>query len=213
MRVTSRRMQRVALPATMQSASSDYGTPEWLKKWAKEHYGPFDLDPAATAATSLGKRFYSRRDGGLTKPWTGLVYCNPPHARALGESPDPWLRKAVEEIDAGRCRGALMLVPARTDTAAFHEVIWARAHIVYLIRGRLRFVKKGTTNAATFPSMLVVFGPHRRTDAQPRFRVLVQPAKAAANVNGRRPRVKIGEVPARYTVARGAAKRRKKAPR
>lgn len=47
-----------------------------------------------------------------------------------------------------------MLIPARTDTRAFHEYIYHKAEIRF-IRGRLKF--GGSRNSAPFPSMLVIF--------------------------------------------------------
>ena len=48
-----------------------------------------------------------------------------------------------------------MLIPARTDTRAFHEYIYHKAEIRF-IRGRLKF--GGAKNSAPCPSMVVVFG-------------------------------------------------------
>jgi hypothetical protein len=55
-----------------------------------------------------------------------------------------------------------MLLPARTDTKAFHAWIWdehrhrPRPGVeLRLLRGRLRFV--GASACAPFPSMVVVF--------------------------------------------------------
>ena len=47
-----------------------------------------------------------------------------------------------------------MLIPARTDTRAFHDYIYNKAEIRF-IRGRLKF--GGSKNAAPFPSMIVIF--------------------------------------------------------
>ena len=55
--------------------------------------------------------------------------------------------------------GALvvLLIPARTDTEAFHEYILPHAEIRFL-RGRLRFECAGKQkDAAPFPSMIVIF--------------------------------------------------------
>ena len=49
---------------------------------------------------------------------------------------------------------AVMLIPARTDTKAFHDYIYGKAEIRF-IRGRLRF--GGSKNSAPFPSMVVIF--------------------------------------------------------
>lgn len=49
-----------------------------------------------------------------------------------------------------------MLIPARTDTKAFHEFIYHKAEIRF-IKGRIKF---GDAKAsAPFPSMIVVFKP------------------------------------------------------
>lgn len=47
-----------------------------------------------------------------------------------------------------------MLIPARTDTKAFHEYIYGKAEIRF-VRGRLKF--GGSKNPAPFPSMVVIF--------------------------------------------------------
>ena len=48
----------------------------------------------------------------------------------------------------------VMLLPARTDTAWFHDYIYGKAEIRF-IRGRLKFV--GSKNSAPFPSMVCIF--------------------------------------------------------
>lgn len=47
-----------------------------------------------------------------------------------------------------------MLIPARTDTKAFHEYIYGKAELRF-VRGRLKF--GGCNNSAPFPSMVIVF--------------------------------------------------------
>ena len=76
---------------------------------------------------------------------------NPPYGREIGL----WVRKAFEASRQGAT--VVCLVPARTDTAWWHE--WAmRGHIRFL-RGRLRFTdEQGTPQgSAPFPSAIVIF--------------------------------------------------------
>lgn len=47
-----------------------------------------------------------------------------------------------------------MLLPARTDTAWFHDYVYGKAEIRF-IRGRIKF--GGSKNAAPFPSMVAIF--------------------------------------------------------
>ena len=52
-----------------------------------------------------------------------------------------------------------MLIPARTDTIAFHEYILGKAAEIRFIKGRLKFEinRKANSDPAPFPSMIVIF--------------------------------------------------------
>jgi site-specific DNA-methyltransferase (adenine-specific) len=84
------------------------------------------------------------------------VFCNPPYGRAIGE----WMRKAWESAQRG-AEVVVCLVPARTDTAWWHDYATRAAEVRYL-RGRLKF--GGANNGAPFPSALLVF---RNTNCGP----------------------------------------------
>lgn len=73
---------------------------------------------------------------------------NPPYGRTIGA----WMRKAYEESLKGAV--VVCLVPARTDTAWWHD--YAAKGKVRFLRGRLKF--EGAKANAPFPSALVVFG-------------------------------------------------------
>lgn len=81
------------------------------------------------------------------------VFCNPPYGREIAK----WVHKCYSE---SKRPGTIvvMLIPARTDTAYFHDIIKNNAEIRFL-RGRLKF--GNSKNAAPFPSMIVIF--NRRT--------------------------------------------------
>lgn len=122
----------------------------------------FTLDPCALPETAKCPTYFTPDDDGLSRPWIapggGAVFCNPPYSRRTKNKPgqEDWIKKAAEE---GSRPGAVvvMLIPARTDTLAFHEYIYHKAEI-RLIKGRLRFRVNGIAgDAAPFPSMLVIF--------------------------------------------------------
>ena len=52
----------------------------------------------------------------------------------------------------------MLLIPARTDTAYFHDYIYGKAEIRF-IRGRLRFTddEGNAADPAPFPSMVVIY--------------------------------------------------------
>ena len=94
---------------------------------------------------------FTHEDDGLTLPWHGVVFVNPPYGSTLGL----WVAKARREVEEGRARTVVALLPARPDTAYWHEHVAGRA-VVYFLRGRLRF--SDGEQAAPFPSALVVYG-------------------------------------------------------
>jgi len=109
----------------------------------------FTIDVCATHENAKCKRHYTKEQDGLSQDWTGeTVWCNPPYGREMPK----WIQKCAAHGDAGGV--AVMLIPARTDTKAFHEFIYGKAEVRF-IRGRLHF--GGSKHGAPFPSMVVIF--------------------------------------------------------
>lgn len=111
----------------------------------------FTLDVCATPENAKCDSFYTKEQDGLSQPWKGVVWCNPPYGKQIGS----WVRRGFFASLSGNT--VVMLLPARTDTRWFHEYIYGKAEIRF-IRGRLKF--GGSKNSAPFPSMVVVFMPH-----------------------------------------------------
>lgn len=110
----------------------------------------FTLDPCSTDENAKCTKHYTKEQDGLAQDWTGeTVFCNPPYGREMPK----WIAKCAEHGMKGGGI-AVMLIPARTDTKAFHEYIYGKAEIRF-IKGRLKF--GGSKNSAPFPSMVVVF--------------------------------------------------------
>lgn len=133
----------------MFSSKSDlWSTPDdFFAELDKEFH--FTLDVCATADNAKCDDYYTEAMDGLSLKWDGIVWCNPPYGRNINK----WIKKAVNAA----LRGAtvVMLLPARTDTKWFHELVYRRAEIRF-VRGRLKF--GGSNNAAPFPSMICIFG-------------------------------------------------------
>lgn len=105
----------------------------------------FETDVCAIAENAKCERFFSPEQDGLRQEWTGVCWCNPPYGRGIGQ----WVEKAA------RSRATVvMLLPARVDTAWFHDWCLPYGKVTF-VRGRLRF--GGSKWNATFPSMIVVF--------------------------------------------------------
>lgn len=100
------------------SATDLWATPQsFFDELNKEFQ--FTLDPCATAENAKCCTFYTKEDDGLKQDWGGqIVFCNPPYGRKIKD----WVRKCYEESKKPNTV-VVMLIPARTDTAYFHEYI------------------------------------------------------------------------------------------
>lgn len=131
------------------SATDDWATPQDVFDRLSSQWGPFDLDVCASSSNAKCRRFFTKEDDGLSKEWRGRCWMNPPYGRTIGA----WMKKAYEESLRG-AQVVVCLVPARTDTAWWHD--YAAKGQVTFIRGRIKF--GGHRNSAPFPSAVVVFG-------------------------------------------------------
>lgn len=129
------------------SASEEWATPSDVYAALDAEFG-FDFDPCPLGGD---------RDGTSTLfcEWIGKrVFCNPPYGPGIRQFLD-----RAREADV-----AVFLIPARTDTRWFHELVLPNAKEIRFIKGRLKF--GGAKYNAPFPSMIVVFQkettcPHR----------------------------------------------------
>lgn len=111
----------------------------------------FDLDPCADETNHKCNTYFTKEDDGLSKDWgVHRVFCNPPYGRVMPK----WVKKCFEESKKPDTL-VVMLIPARTDTAYFHDYIYKKAKDVRFLRGRLHFNEN--KNSAPFPSMIVIF--------------------------------------------------------
>lgn len=129
------------------SASSEWETPRWLFEALNERFD-FTLDVCATRRNAKCDRFFSPEDDGLSRPWYGRCWMNPPYGKGIGV----WVAKAKEE--AGKGALVVGLLPARTDT------LWWQTHVqgaadVRFLAGRLKF--EGAKSSAPFPSAIAVW--------------------------------------------------------
>ena len=96
------------------SRSNNWGTPLDVVESARVVLGSIDLDPASSKRWNKDIRasqIYTARDDGLTKPWRGSVFANPPGGRGGGIASLAlafWL-KLLEEIELGNCDHAIFV--------------------------------------------------------------------------------------------------------
>lgn len=142
-------------------SSDEWATPPTFVQKLEQEFGPFDLDVCCRVETAKAPKFYTKLEDGLRSPWFGRVWLNPPYSH-----PTPWLRRAAEQTATGSCDLVVALLPARTETRWFHDIVLATHAEVRFVRGRLRFHGwEGTPiPAPRNPSFLAIWRHDRLTD-------------------------------------------------
>jgi len=134
----------------MSSATPEWATPQALFDSLAVEFGPFDLDVCATPENAKVASFFTKEQDGLAQEWRGVCWMNPPYGRQIGR----WVSRAYYWSRQGST--VVCLLPARTDTAWWHDNVIASGAYVRFLRGRVRFNDAGP---APFPSAVVVFRP------------------------------------------------------
>ena len=126
----------------------DRGTDPAFIASLEERFGRFDLDVAAAPHNAKAPKFYTREHDGLTQPWRGRVWCNPPYSDC-----GTWVRKAWAEWgQEPSLELIVMLLPANRV-----EQKWWQEHVepfrdrvnsplrVEFLPGRMRFIRPDWT--------------------------------------------------------------------
>lgn len=138
-----------------------YTPPEYLNL-ARDVLGEIDLDPASSVQaqeTVRAKCFFTKEDDGLTLPWHGRIWLNPPYSQ-----PDitKFANKMVEEVKAGRVTAAITLTHNYTDTEWF-QTLAANTQAICFPNRRIKFIHaSGDTGSPTQGQAFFYFGQDRQ---------------------------------------------------
>lgn len=129
------------------------GHDEWLTPPSLVRaLGHFDLDPCSPVDRpwATAENHFTIHDDGLSRPWAGRVWMNPPYGQELGL----WLERLSVHGNG------IALVFARTDTVAFHSFVWGVADAILFLKGRIRFcyVDGREADPCGAPSILIAYG-------------------------------------------------------
>lgn len=154
-------------------SEDDFWTPQGLFDVFAQHYGPVDVDAAASPVNAKAPIYLTAADNALARPWPGrVVWCNPPYERKTRDNDGmgAWAAKAHAETQ--RPDGpdvVLLLVPCYSDSAVFHVHVLPHAAEIIFVRSRIQFegphVQPG--GSSRNPSMLVVYRRAGRSTPYP----------------------------------------------
>jgi phage N-6-adenine-methyltransferase len=135
------------------SKSTEWETPNELYHALDQEFH-FTLDVAASPQNTKCNRFLSKETDALTQDWNGTCWMNPPYGRDVPK----WLQKAIHESRRGVT--TVCLIPARTNTAWFHELCFQQAEVRF-IKGRPKF--GDADHGLPFPLAVVIYRPRFQT--------------------------------------------------
>lgn len=129
--------------------------PEWIKA-----LGPFDVDPCCPLAMpwKTARQMLTEENDGLYHHWgtRTRVWLNPPFGREWPQ----WVEKLADHGNG------IALIPARTETREFYQLVWDRADAVCFVKGRPHFHRADGTRAkfnSGAPIALIAYGSENVT--------------------------------------------------
>ena len=115
----------------------------------------FDIDVCAVESDTKIKNFFSPVVNGLSVPWVGKCWMNPPYDRSISR----WVEKAYKEAQKGGL--IVCLLPGRSsDTKWFHDYVMKASEIRF-VKGRIQFLhNKMLGQGSNISNILVIFRPY-----------------------------------------------------
>jgi hypothetical protein len=130
-----------------QMTSDDYYTPSWVF----DRLGlVFDIDvcsPPGGLPYIPARRHFTMADDGLSQPWSGRVWMNPPYSDA-----EPWVDRFIAH------RHGVALLPV---VKSFWRLkLWAEADAIGDLADvdRIKFMRNGKPTEIMFPTFFAAFG-------------------------------------------------------
>jgi hypothetical protein len=135
--------------------SDDCYTPKWL---FDDMAVTFDLDvcaPEGGLPWIPAQRHYSLKDDGLTQPWEGFVWMNPPYSKVT-----PWWNKFRDHGN-----GIALIQIAKSN---WFQDVWNSDAYLGMPRRTIqpKFIKNGQEHSIFMPVVLIGFGDQARQAIQ-----------------------------------------------
>lgn len=145
-------MARNGIKINQDSGEKTWLTPPQIIK----ALGPFDLDPCCPPDMPwrTAEVMYTEEDDGLSQPWFGRVWLNPPY----GKEAKPFVERMIAHRTTSDGKG-IALIFVRSETRLWQDLIFPNAVAILFIRSRLKFYKKDGSEGGTctMPSALIAF--------------------------------------------------------
>lgn len=138
------------------SLNTTWVTPKWIFDWV----GRFDLDPATFDGHPWPCADENRFTDGLSTPWHGRVFLNPPYESRQIE---PFMERMASHANG------VAVVACRVDTNWFQRYVFGAARHVFFPRGRINFCTSDgrEMRGVAFPSCVAFYENRPETTPRP----------------------------------------------
>ena len=156
------------------SKTDVYYTPPEIIELARQVLGKIDLDPASSEIGNSHVKatcYYSKQDNGLSKPWFGSVFLNPPGGRIKNQSSlKVWLTHGLLKYKEGKIDQLLCVCFNIEALRMCQDDFFELKSLICIPRKRIQYYHHGTSNkqphdkpffsSPTHASFLAYLGPN-----------------------------------------------------
>ena len=145
--------------------SNEWYTPAHVIEAARAVMGGIDLDPASCEEANRvvqAQRYYTKADDGLTLPWIGRVWLNPPYSSRGSQAVRHWVMRLVSEYEHANVTEAVLLLNNVADTRHGRQALGACAAVCFT-SPRLKFTGPLAKTGMPVGQMVLLYS--RRAEA------------------------------------------------
>jgi hypothetical protein len=123
------------------SDSDAFNTPQFFYDQLNRIFS-FEIDAACDSSNIKAPVgfCYDLGINGLSKPWIGRVFVNPPFSKK-----QEWIEKAIQEVESGNCPICVMILPLNCISAdAFFNKVIMGGYMYEILNRRIQFLDNVT---------------------------------------------------------------------
>ena len=162
--------QEHIIPLPIQTKSNEWYTPAKYIEAARTVMGAIDLDPASCEVANQvvkAAQYYSEKQDGLTQPWHGRIWLNPPYGKINNRSTiDLWIRKLISAYQSREVEQAILLTTCDSDNQWF-QLLWNYLicftnHNVHFFKPINGVIRKDSRSTQMFGTVFTYIGPNEQ---------------------------------------------------
>lgn len=139
------------------TGETEWDTPSEFIQSARMVMGNIDIDPASNEQANeriQADIFYTAKNDGLDKSWSGNIWMNPPYAQPLVVE---FCEALIKKYESSEIKQACVLVNNATETTWFQGLLRICKCVCFL-KGRIKFIdKKGNPSGTPLQGQAILY--------------------------------------------------------